>query len=107
VTTMTKLEFSGRRSRKCAAAACAVLWIVAACGCGNAPDTYRDRFPLVATGASRTKVVELLGPPTSHSYVELLGSRGELLEWKAHPPASRRYVCVFVAERVVMKGAIE
>lgn len=88
-----KLEF-----RKLTIAA--TLCFVVAC---NKLDPYPALFQKIEIGDTRTRVIELMGSPTTTNSTEVPLISTESLTWKS-PANSRSYVVRLVSNRVLSKA---
>ena len=80
----------------------ALVMLSSAC---NLTDPYRDRFPLLKLGDSRSKIVTIMrSEPDSASYMEIAGIRAERMSWHVRPFGAT-YVVDCVAEHLVSKSA--
>ncbi|MBO3706115.1 MAG: hypothetical protein J5X21_06865 [Candidatus Accumulibacter sp.] len=81
----------------------AAILLVTAC-IGH--DPYITKFPQIALGDNRVRVIDLMGQPDSVNSVEVPLLRAEQLAWRAHGKG-RIYLVLIVMDRTAAKFSVD
>lgn len=81
----------------------ATILLVTAC-VGH--DPYATKYPQVALGDNRTRVIDVMGQPDSINSVEVPLLKAEQLAWRA-PNKGRVYLVLMVMDRATAKLAVD
>lgn len=81
----------------------AIILLVTACA---GYDPYATKYPQVALGDSRTRVIDVMGQPDSINSVEVPLLKAEQLAWRA-PNRGRVYIVLIVMDHATAKFAVD